>query len=209
VRTTCDETRRNTRPQRLNVIKEASAPLGERRRQTLQPARDERQWLNRYGPDHEAQLERPKCAFSYWPFPGCLASPPRRRMLLRRVQTSDRSGRAPRPALSRWGVAAARVGTPCLVIGANGGADGFRRTVRRTGITAAKVHTREGEVLTTEAGVRPGVGTARMGAEAITAADGAIPSVSPGHDCSCSMRSDSSRARYQSGRYTRRQPSQS
>ena len=129
--------------------------------------------------------ERPKCAFSYWPWSGCLASPPRRQMLLRRVQTCDRSGRAPRPALSRWRVAAARVGTRCPVIGANGGADGFRRIARQTGITATKVHTRVGEVLTTEAGVRPGVGTARMEAEATMGGDGAIPSVAAGHGCDC------------------------
>ena len=78
-------------------------------------------------------------------------------------------------------MAAARVGTRCPVIGANGGADGFRRIARQTGITATKVHTRVGEVLTTEAGVRPGVGTARMGAEATMAVDGAIPSVAAGH----------------------------
>ena len=106
-------------------------------------------------------------------------------MLLRRVQTSDRSGRAPHPALSRLRVAAARVGTRYPVIGADGGANGFRRIARQTGITVTKVHTREGEVLTTEAGVRPGVGTARMGAEATMAVDGAIPSVAPGHGCDC------------------------
>jgi len=82
-------------------------------------------------------------------------------------------------------VAAARVGTRCPVIGANGGADGFRRIARQTGITATKVHTREGEVLTTEAGVPPEVGTARMGAEATMAVDGAIPSVATGHGCDC------------------------
>jgi hypothetical protein len=43
------------------------------------------------------------------------------------------------------------------------GADGFRRIARRTGITATKVHIRAGEVRTTEARVRPGLGTARMG----------------------------------------------
>src|SRR5258708_2677262 len=96
-------------------------------------------------------------------------------MLLRRVQTSDRSGRAPHPALSRWGVAAARVGTRCPVIGADGGANGFRRIARRTGITATRLPIGAGEVLTTEAGVRPGVGTARTGAEATTAVEGAIP----------------------------------
>ena len=80
---------------------------------------------------------------------------------------------------------AARVGTRYPVIGANGGADGFRRIARRTGITATKVHTREEEVLTTEAGVRPGVGTARMGAKATMAVDGAIPSVAPGGGCAC------------------------
>jgi hypothetical protein len=143
--------------------------------------------MNRCWSRHEAQLsERPKCAFSCWPRPECLASPPpRRRMLFRRVQASDRSGWAPHPALSRCGAAAARVGTQCPVIGANGGVDGFRRIARQTGITATKVHTRVGEVLTTEAGVRPGVGTARMGAEATTAVDGAIPSVAPGHCCDC------------------------
>src|ERR1700730_1478710 len=103
-------------------------------------------------------------------------------MLLRRVQASDRSGWAPHPALSRCGAAAARVGTRCPVIGANGGADGFRRIARQTGITANKLRTGAGEVLTTEAGVRPGVGTGRMGAEATMAVDGAIPSVAAGHE---------------------------
>ena len=41
------------------------------------------------------------------------------------------------------------------------------------------------EVLTTEAGVPPGVGTARMGAEATMAVEGAIPSAAPGHCCDC------------------------
>jgi hypothetical protein len=53
----------------------------------------------------------------------------------------------------------------------SGRADGFRRIARRTGITATKVHIRAGEVLTTEARVRPGVGTTRMGA-AIPGVDG-------------------------------------
>jgi hypothetical protein len=78
-------------------------------------------------------------------------------------------------------VAAARVGTRCPVIGANGGADGFRRVARRTGITAIRLPIGAGEVLTTEAEVRPGVGMARMGAEATMAVDGAIPSVAAGH----------------------------
>jgi len=76
-------------------------------------------------------------------------------------------------------VAAARVGTRCPVIGANGGADGFRRIARRTGITAIRLPIGAGEVLTTEAGVPPEVGTARMGAEATMAVDGAIPSAAP------------------------------
>jgi hypothetical protein len=40
---------------------------------------------------------------------------------------------------------------------------GFRRIARRTGITATRLPIGAGEVLTTEAGVRPGGGTARMG----------------------------------------------
>ena len=44
---------------------------------------------------------------------------------------------------------------------------------------------RAGEVLTTEAGIPPGVGTARMGAEAPMAVDGAIASGAAGNGCDC------------------------
>jgi hypothetical protein len=56
---------------------------------------------------------------------------------------------------------------------------------RRTSITAARLPIGAGEVLTTEAGMRPAGGTARMGAEATMAVDGAIPSVAAGHCCDC------------------------
>ena len=168
-----------------DVIRQASASW--RNREGRHPCATGRKAVAEpLGPGHEAQLfGETKCASSYWPWPGCLASSPRRRMLLRQVQASDRSGWAPHPALSRCGVAAARSGIQCPVIGANGGADGFRRIARQTGITATKVHTRVGEVLTTEAGAPLGVGMARTGAEATPAVDGAIPNAAPGHGSDC------------------------
>jgi hypothetical protein len=61
------------------------------------------------------------------------------------------------PGIVQVWAAAARVGTQCPVIGANGGANGFRRIARQTGITAASLPIGAGEVLTTEAGARPEV----------------------------------------------------